>query len=266
MSNTTALVFNDTCFDVIDRDGQPWIKASQLARALGYSREELVGRLYKRNADEFTDSMTQVIEILDNTTLGKSNLINKTRIFSLRGCHLLAMFARTAVAKAFRVWVLDVLEHLNMGGSRPAIETTSLSTPDDRAPLRSLVQAWSQASGLHYSALWPQVKAYFQLSRIEDLPVGWIPDALAFVQMKIDECQRGKQKALPAAEPTPQERMAAEGIVKLRRLCNEFSMTSDTILPLFAKDELIQSLNIVANLSNYALLTHYQGMAATERR
>lgn len=33
-----------------------------------------------------------------------------TRIFSLRGCHLLAMFARTPVAKAFRKWVLDVIE------------------------------------------------------------------------------------------------------------------------------------------------------------
>lgn len=34
----------------------------------------------------------------------------KLRIFSLRGCHLLAMFARTPVAKAFRRWVLDVIE------------------------------------------------------------------------------------------------------------------------------------------------------------
>lgn len=30
------------------------------------------------------------------------------RIFSLRGCHLLAMLARTAIAKQFRVWVLKV--------------------------------------------------------------------------------------------------------------------------------------------------------------
>lgn len=45
--------------------------------------------------------------------------------------------------------------------------------------------------------MWPQVKAHFQLSRIDDLPESWIPDALAFVQGKIDQCG----KALPS--PTP---------------------------------------------------------------
>ncbi len=34
----------------------------------------------------------------------------KVRIFSLRGAHLIAMFARTPVAKEFRRWVLDILD------------------------------------------------------------------------------------------------------------------------------------------------------------
>ena len=34
----------------------------------------------------------------------------EVRIFSLRGAHLIAMFARTAIAKQFRKWVLDVLD------------------------------------------------------------------------------------------------------------------------------------------------------------
>jgi prophage antirepressor-like protein len=34
----------------------------------------------------------------------------QVRVFSLRGAHLIAMLARTPVAKAFRRWVLDVLE------------------------------------------------------------------------------------------------------------------------------------------------------------
>ena len=33
-----------------------------------------------------------------------------TRIFSLRGCHLIAMLTRTKRARSFRHWVLDVLE------------------------------------------------------------------------------------------------------------------------------------------------------------
>ncbi len=69
------------------------------------------------------------------------------------------------------------------------------STTEDRKPLRALVHAWAQVAGVHHAALWPQVKAHFQLSRIDDLPAEWIPDALAFVQGKIDEL--GKAKALP---------------------------------------------------------------------
>ena len=73
------------------------------------------------------------------------------------------------------------------------------STAADRAPLRSLVHAWAQVAGQPHQALWPQVKAHFQLSRIDDLPVEWIPDALAFVQSKIDALP----KALPEAKPAP---------------------------------------------------------------
>ncbi|MEI3451889.1 MAG: BRO family protein [Bilophila wadsworthia] len=85
----------------------PWIRSTELAHALGYKREDILGKLYRKNADEFTPDMTQLIEIVDNTG---SVFPVKLRIFSLRGCHLLAMFARTPVAKAFRKWVLDVIE------------------------------------------------------------------------------------------------------------------------------------------------------------
>ena len=108
---TTSLCFNDFTFSPIIRDNQPWFKSSELARALGYAREDKVTRLYQRNADEFTENMTQLIENVDTPTLGRdTNLTNYIRIFSLRGCHLLAMFARTPVAKAFRKWCLDVIE------------------------------------------------------------------------------------------------------------------------------------------------------------
>lgn len=102
---TASLCFNDFTFSPVTRDNQPWFKSSEIARALGYAREDTLSRLYDRNADEFTENMTQVVENLDTV-----NLTVRVRIFSLRGCHLLAMFARTPVAKAFRRWVLDVIE------------------------------------------------------------------------------------------------------------------------------------------------------------
>lgn len=60
--------------------------------------------------------MTQIVEISEVLEMSTStNLGNKIRIFSLRGCHLLAMLARTPVAEAFRRWVLDVLERVRTG-------------------------------------------------------------------------------------------------------------------------------------------------------
>ena len=117
-----SLCFNDFTFSPVTRDNQPWFKSSELACALGYKREDILGKLYRKNADEFTSDMTQVVENLDNT---ESVFPVKPRIFSLRGCHLLAMFARTPVAKAFRKWVLDVIEQY--GDKVPVAEPVMLN-------------------------------------------------------------------------------------------------------------------------------------------
>lgn len=200
-----VLTFNDITFSPVTHQNSLWIRAVELARALGYKRPDILTKLYNKNADEFTPEMTQVIEIVENTdSVFSGNLQNKARIFSLRGCHLLAMFARTPVAKAFRKWVLDVLDQLAAEEQTvlpkvPHIQLTP-STPASRKPLRSLVHAWAQVSGTPHTALWPQVKAHFQLERIDDLPEEWIPDAIAWVQEKIDRCKENSARALPAPE------------------------------------------------------------------
>ena len=100
-----TLSFQETQFDVVDREGQLWLKGSEIAVALGYKSYDAISRIYRRNSDEFTDAMTSTVKL---TVSG--NLETETRIFSLRGAHLLAMFARTKVAKEFRKWVLDILD------------------------------------------------------------------------------------------------------------------------------------------------------------
>lgn len=100
-----ALTFQNTQFDIIDRDGQPWLRLPQIEGALGYANKgKALSNIYTRNADEFTDSMTALIEL--DTEGGKQQV----RVFSLRGCHLLAMLSRTKIAKDFRKWVLDILD------------------------------------------------------------------------------------------------------------------------------------------------------------
>lgn len=93
---------------VQDRD-DIWFTSSDLAKALGYASTKSISNLYSGNSEEFTEAMTMVIGVMTN---GINNNLRekKVRIFSLRGAHLIAMFARTPVAKEFRRWVLDILD------------------------------------------------------------------------------------------------------------------------------------------------------------
>lgn len=237
-----ALTFNDVTLSPISHQNSPWIRSIELARALGYSDESSVGRIYKRNAEEFTPEMTQVIEISDTV-----NLTVSTRIFSLRGCHLLAMFARTPVAKQFRRWVLDVIEQY---GDRVPVEPSALSdespafpgsvsitpsTVEDRKPLRSLVNAWAQVSAQPFNVCWTQLKAAFRLTDIRDLPQEWIPDALAWVQEKIDALPASSQplpagsSRLPEGFPADMEAGRKDALRKIRSIMNDMEAARDVV-------------------------------------
>lgn len=86
-----------------------WLTSSDIAKALGYASPKSVSTIYSRNSDEFTEAMSMVIKMKTNGI--NNNLREKSvRVFSLRGCHLIAMFATTSVAKEFRRWVLDILD------------------------------------------------------------------------------------------------------------------------------------------------------------
>ncbi len=104
-SSTSVLIFNETEFDVVDIHNIPWLRGAQVALALDYKNpENAIKDLFSRNADEFSEEMTQLVEL--DTAGGRQQV----RIFSPRGCYLIGMLARTEKAKEFRKWVLDVLE------------------------------------------------------------------------------------------------------------------------------------------------------------
>ena len=138
------LSFDGTDLTIIDRNGRPWLAAADLARALGYSRADKVSRLYRENSDEFTQDMTEVVKLAtsshsENTESGFSGNLQKTvRVFSPRGCHLLAMFARTEKAKHFRKWVLDVLDNVELHPT-PARKPVDKASPELSKRLRSKV-------------------------------------------------------------------------------------------------------------------------------
>lgn len=110
-----SVAFGDTTLTLIDQSGVPHLTGRELARALGYADASAIQRLYSRNAAEFTADMTLTVKMTVRGQVAPTD----TRIFSPRGCHLIAMFARTERAAAFRRWVLDVLE--GIGQTAPAI-------------------------------------------------------------------------------------------------------------------------------------------------
>lgn len=149
-----ALSFQETQFDVIDLDNKPWLRLHQIGVALGYARSDVINKIYYRNADEFTENMTALVDL--DTNGGKQQV----RIFSLRGCHLLAMFARTAVAKEFRRWVLDILDrHVELSGQDDPLLTDHKYRAEARIAMNRHVEACQEiVENLGGTpAAWPEV-------------------------------------------------------------------------------------------------------------
>lgn len=188
-----ALCFNDVQFDVIPQNSQPWVRGYQIGTALGYGENADVSirKLYTRHADEFTDAMTAVV------TLPTEGGPQETRIFSLRGCHLLAMFARTPVAKAFRKWVLDVLDRL-AAEERAALPSSDTLTPEQQAHLQAIVAAKAgMVPASHrrraFQEIWARFNNNFQIARYAQLPPARIGEAVEYlVSMEVKAA-----KALP---------------------------------------------------------------------
>lgn len=80
------------------------------------------------------------------------------------------------------------------------------SSVADRKPLRALVGSWAQVSGLPFAACWNQLKAAFNIANIKELPQEWIPDAIDWVQKRIDALPApAPATALPASTASPDD-------------------------------------------------------------
>ena len=165
----TTLTFQNTTLSVINQHKQTYFTANDLGLALGYvDAIRSVKQIYDRNADEFTPEMTALVEM---QTAGG---LQKVRIFSLRGAHLIAMFARTKIAKAFRKWVLDVLDE-------EVKKSTALLTPEQQQAIQSAVQQAHHRTGLHWQEIYRQLKAMFHIAKYDQLPQDQYGNAMAFI-------------------------------------------------------------------------------------
>ena len=169
----TTLTFQNTNLSAINQNNQIWLTLTEIGRGLGYSDPfQSVKKIYDRHADEFTPCMTALIEI---QTAGG---MQKVRVFSLRGTHLIAMFARAKIAKEFRKWVLDILDE-EVKKSTALLPSTI--TPEQQQAIQSAVQQAHHRTGLHWQEIYRQLKAMFHIAKYDQLPQDQFGNAMAFI-------------------------------------------------------------------------------------
>jgi prophage antirepressor-like protein len=104
-----SIIFENHSITVHHINGQPYLKGTDIAKALGYTSGYAVSDLYNRHKAEFTEEMSQTVKLTVS-----SNLTRKARVFDREGAWLIAMLSKTPKAAEFRKWVMKVLrEHVD---------------------------------------------------------------------------------------------------------------------------------------------------------
>lgn len=161
-------------FNVVRYEQEIWLTSIELAQALGYKQENAISKIFNRKSDEFTLKMTRVVENPQLPNLGM-------RIFSLRGCHLIAMFARTPVAKEFRKWVLDILDR-EVQPKQHQLETRIKINNRQIAELKAIVDRRCEGSVKKRTEMWHRHHQHFKVSSYKDLLAIHFNDSVTFLE------------------------------------------------------------------------------------
>jgi prophage antirepressor-like protein len=131
----TTLHYHRHALEAVELHGQKWLRGAQLVGPLGLRSTSGIDMIFARNSSEFGVDETQLV------TLPTAGGEQEVRLFSLRGARLLALLARTPEAKAFRRWVLDLLEGRARTGARLPIAEMPAETQIMLRDLQSLPPA-----------------------------------------------------------------------------------------------------------------------------
>lgn len=147
---TSDFRFQDVELHPVERSGNLWFSSSDLAKALGYKKTDAVTQIYSRYSDEFAANMSTTLRERVVRKTGAVEMV--VRFFSLRGAHLIAMFASTPKAKEFRRWVLDILDR--EAEHSPIAKQFS----DDELLTLCYLQYWMEKSQRVGKELYPAMK------------------------------------------------------------------------------------------------------------
>lgn len=158
--------FNQNQIQVINKNGEAWFIASEVAAMLGYR-------------DSY--NMTR---ILDNDEKGTHNVSTlggnqDVSVINESGFYHAAFKSRKPEVKPFRKWVTsEVLPAIRKTGGYQIGQKT---TADDRTGLRQAVAALVGRKGINYSSAYSMIHQRFNVEAIEDIPAEKLPEAVAYV-------------------------------------------------------------------------------------
>ena len=191
---TNQLVFKNQTITPVIINNLPYLGVQQIAVALQYARKDIVNQVYNNHADEFTPDMSFLTTI--DTAGGKQQV----RVFSLRGCHLLAMFSKTPVAKEFRRWVLDLIEQRRQEVDKPVIVSEhTRALPSGKKEIVLSEKAKAEIGGIVKSVLQAEIR---ERENIRDVLREVIRDEVADWFLK-DGIEEGTFNTSPTADGLP---------------------------------------------------------------
>ena len=162
--------FNQNQIQVINKDGEAWFIASEIAAMFGY-----------RDAA----NLTRILDDDEKGTHNVSTLGGKqdVSVINESGFYHAAFKSRKAEVKPFRKWVTsEVLPAIRKtGGYQISDGPAAKTTADDRTPLRQAVAALVGRKGIDYSTAYGMIHQRFNVGAIEDLPAEKLPEAVAYV-------------------------------------------------------------------------------------
>ncbi|WP_223169980.1 BRO family protein [Neisseria sp. RH3002v2f] len=166
MNQVQYFNFNQNAIQVINKNGEAWFIASEVAAMLGYR-------------DSY--NMTR---ILDNDEKGTHNVSTlggnqDVSVINESGFYHAAFKSRKPEVKPFRKWVTsEVLPTIRKTGGYQIGQKT---TADDRTGLRQAVAALVGRKGIDYSSAYSMIHQRFNVEAIEDIPADKLPEAVAYV-------------------------------------------------------------------------------------
>ena len=163
--------FNQNQIQVINKDGEAWFIASEIAAMFGYRDSHNLTRILD---DDEADT--------HNMSIRSENGIKQSRtvtIINESGFYHAAFKSRKPEVRPFRKWVTsEVLPAIRKTGGYQVGQKT---TADDRTGLRQAVAALVGRKGIDYSSAYSMIHQRFNVGAIEDLPAEKLPEAVAYV-------------------------------------------------------------------------------------